>query len=306
VRELVVLGSASSVPTRHRNHNGYFLQWDQDGFLFDPGEGTQRQFTLAGVSPAHVTRICITHFHGDHCLGLPGIILRVANDGGPLPIPIHFPASGESWFGRLRFATIGQDEVPVDALPFSGDGEVVLHTDDTSTLVARRLRHRVDAYGYRLVERDGRRMLPERLAAHGIAGPAVGRLQREGMLDVGGTTVSLADVSEVRRGQVFAFVMDTAWCDAAVELAAGADLLVCESTFLQADAELAVRYGHLTAREAGRLAHEAGARRLLLTHFSARYTDPSAFADEAATEFPGDIVVAADLVRVAVPPRVTP
>jgi ribonuclease Z len=303
VRELVVLGSASSVPTRHRNHNGYFLRWDDEGFLFDPGEGTQRQFTLAGVSPAHVTRVCITHFHGDHCLGLPGIILRVANDGGPLPIPIHFPASGRRWFDRLRFATIGQDEVPVDALPFSGDGEAALHADDTATLVARRLHHRVDSYGYRLVERDGRRMLPERLAAHGIAGPDVGRLQREGAVEVDGRTVVLDEVSEPRRGQVFAFVMDTAWCDAAVELAASADLLVCESTFLESETELAVRYGHLTARQAGRIAHEAGARLLLLTHFSARYIDPQAFVDEAAIEFAGEIVVADDLLRVAVPPR---
>jgi ribonuclease Z len=99
---------------------------------------------------------------------------------------------------------------------------------------------------------------------------------------------------------VFAFVMDTAWCDAAVELAAGADLLVCESTFLESDAELAARYGHLTARQAGRVASEAGARRLVLTHFSARYTDMQHFVDEAAREFQGDIVVADDLMRVAI------
>jgi ribonuclease Z len=94
VRELVVLGTASQTPTRYRNHNGYLLRWDGEGILFDPGEGTQRQFTLAGVSPAEVTRICITHFHGDHCLGLPGMILRLALDQGRLPIAVHYPAGG--------------------------------------------------------------------------------------------------------------------------------------------------------------------------------------------------------------------
>ena len=115
VRELVVLGTASQAPTRHRNHNGYLLRWDGEAILFDPGEGTQRQFTLAGVSAASVDRICITHFHGDHCLGLPGMIMRLSLDAGSLPVPVHYPASGQSHFERLRFATAGQEHVPVDA-----------------------------------------------------------------------------------------------------------------------------------------------------------------------------------------------
>ena len=76
LRELLVLGTASQVPTRHRNHNGYLLRWDGRGLLFDPGEGTQRQMIRNGVSATDITRILITHFHGDHCLGLPGIIQR--------------------------------------------------------------------------------------------------------------------------------------------------------------------------------------------------------------------------------------
>src|SRR5690606_35127956 len=80
VRELVVLGTASQVPTRHRAHNGYLLRWDGAGFLFDPGEGTQRQLLLAGVPSSEITHICVTHFHGDHCLGVPGIVQRMALD----------------------------------------------------------------------------------------------------------------------------------------------------------------------------------------------------------------------------------
>ncbi len=76
MRELVVLGTASQVPTRHRNHNGYVLRWDGDGFLFDPGEGTQRQMTIVGVGVHDVSHVCVTHFHGDHCLGLAGVIQR--------------------------------------------------------------------------------------------------------------------------------------------------------------------------------------------------------------------------------------
>ena len=90
VRELVVLGTASQVPTRYRNHNAYLLRWDGEGFLFDPGEGTQRQLIHAGISSPDITKICITHFHGDHCLGLAGISQLLSLDGCPHPV-CHSP-----------------------------------------------------------------------------------------------------------------------------------------------------------------------------------------------------------------------
>lgn len=299
-RELVVLGTASQAPTRYRNHNGYLLRWDGEGILFDPGEGTQRQFTLAGVSPATITRVCITHFHGDHCLGLPGVILRLALDHGQLPVPIHYPASGEQYFRRLRYASAGQERVDVDARPVAEPG--IVHVDDRFTLRCARLEHRIDTFGWRLEEPDGRRMLPDRLASFGITGANIGRLQHEGHLEVDGRTVSVEEVSEHRRGQSFAFVMDTAWCDAALELADGADLVVCEATFLSTEQHLAAKFGHLTAREAGRLAAQAGARRLVLSHFSRRYPDIQVFAEEAGEEF-DDVILAEDLAHIAVPTR---
>jgi ribonuclease Z len=146
-------------------------------------------------------------------------------------------------------------------------------------------------------------MLPDRLAERGISGPDVGRLQRQGSVEIAGRRTDLAEVSEVRLGQRFAFVMDTRLCDAVFALADGVDLLVIESTFLARDARLAEQYGHLTAAQAGRVAAESGVRRLVLTHFSQRYDDPAAFRDEAAQCFDGDIVVASDLTRVPVPPR---
>lgn len=94
MRELVILGTASQVPTRTRNHNGYLLRWDGEGLLFDPGEGTQRQMLHAGVSATQITRICLTHVHGDHCFGLPGVLSRMALDGVPHPVHLHYPASG--------------------------------------------------------------------------------------------------------------------------------------------------------------------------------------------------------------------
>jgi ribonuclease Z len=301
VRELVVLGTASQAPTRHRNHNGYLLRWDGHGLLFDPGEGTQRQMLLAGVPSTAITRICLTHFHGDHCLGVPGVIQRLSLDRVAHPVVAHYPASGAEYFARLRHATPFREVVSLREEPVVRDG--VLTADATGTLEARRLQHRIESFGYRFVEPDGRRMRPDLLVRHGISGPDVGRLQREGALAVDGRIVELSQVSEPRRGQRFAFVMDTALCDAVYALADGVDLLVIESTFLATDEALAHEYGHLTARQAASVAAECGVRTLVLTHFSQRYADPEQFGREAATVFDGEIVVAADLTRVPVPPR---
>jgi ribonuclease Z len=298
VRELVVLGTASQVPTRHRNHNGYLLRWDGEGILFDPGEGTQRQMLRAGVAAHDLHRICVTHFHGDHSLGLAGVIQRINLDRVPHEVTAHYPRSGQRFFDRLRYATAYRETVPLTEAPVDADG--TLASTDSYELEARKLSHPVEAYGYRLVEPDGRRMLPERLAAHGIKGADVGRIQREGAL--GGVT--LGDVSELRRGQRFAFVMDTRLCDGVYELAQGCDLLVIESTFLDEDVRLAVDHGHLTAGQAGAVARDAGVRHLVLTHFSQRYSEPEEFARQArAAGFEGELTVAHDLLRVPVPKR---
>ena len=297
VRELVVLGTASQVPTRTRNHNGYLLRWDGTGLLFDPGEGTQRQMLLAGVASSAVTRICLTHFHGDHCLGVPGVIQRLSLDRVAHTVHAHYPASGRQFFARLRHATAFHEVTDLREVPVEADGPVA--HDTTGTLEARRLEHPVESFGYRLVEPDGRRMRPDLLARAGISGPDVGRLQRDGEL----RGVHLDDVSEPRPGQRVAFVMDTRLCDGVYALAERADLLVIESTFLDADAGLAHEYGHLTARQAATVARDCGVRRLVLTHFSQRYPDPAVFAHEAAAVFDGDLVVATDLVRIPVPPR---
>ncbi|ATZ26757.1 ribonuclease Z [Streptomyces lavendulae] len=298
VREFVVLGTASQVPTRQRNHNGYLLRWDGEGILFDPGEGTQRQMLRAGVAAHDINRICVTHFHGDHSLGLAGVIQRINLDQVPHPVTAHYPASGQKFFDRLRYATAYRETVRLREEPVERDG--TLADGPPYVLEARRLSHPVESFGYRVTEPDGRRMVPELLARHGIKGPDVGRIQREGRLG----EVTLDQVSEHRAGQRFAFVMDTRLCSGVDELAEGCDMLVIESTFLDADVRLATDHGHLTAGQAAGVARDAGVRHLVLTHFSQRYSDPSEFEREArAAGFEGELTIAADLVRVPVPKR---
>src|SRR5436305_8792052 len=148
VRELVVLGTASQVPTRYRNHNGYLLRWDGDGFLFDPGEGTQRQMTFAGVGVHDISHVCVTHFHGDHCLGLAGVLQRCSLEEVPRTVTVHFPASGRQYYDRLRHASIFDDHAEIVAAPIAVPG-VVAHGAGW-TLSTARLEHRVESWGYRV------------------------------------------------------------------------------------------------------------------------------------------------------------
>jgi ribonuclease Z len=261
---------------------------------------------FAGVTVSQITRICITHFHGDHCLGLPGVLQRMSLDRVPHVVDACYPAQNREVFTRLRHAALFHDVVNLQERPVDGGGTVLQAA--AFRVEAGPLSHSVPAIGYRLVEPDGRRMLPDRLAAFGIAGPDVGRLQRQGSLPVGDHVVRLEQVSGPKRGQRYAFIMDTRLCDAAFALADGADMLVCESTFADADAALAREYGHLTAGQAGRIAAESGARLLVLTHFSQRYDagDGQLLADEAAAAFGGQVALAHDLDRIPVPPRRTP
>lgn len=292
MRELVVLGTASQVPTRTRNHNGYMLRWDGEGLLFDPGEGTQRQMIHAGVSASQITRICLTHIHGDHCFGLPGVLSRMVLDGVEHPVHLHYPASGEDVVRALLSVT--SPGLDLRLQPHNGPGEIA------EGLEVRPLRHRVETYGYRLFEPDSRTLLPDRLALAGIVGPDVGILQRNGSL----RGVRLEEVSVTRPGQRFAFIMDTAPCAGAEELAVGVDVLVAESTFSDDDGGLAAQYAHLTAGQAGELAAAGGVGTLVLTHFSSRYGDVNLLAEQARARAGGARVVAAnDLDRIAFPKR---
>ncbi len=296
MRELVILGTASQVPTRTRNHNGYLLRWDGQGLLFDPGEGSQRQMIHAGASATQITRICLTHMHGDHCFGLPGVLSRMALDGVAHPVHLHYPASGEDVVRAL--VSISSPGIDLRLHPHGGSGTVA------EGLEVRPLKHRIETYGYRMVEPDGITLLPERLRAAGLSGPEVGRLQRQGSL--GG--VAVGDVSVARPGQRFAFVMDTAPCPGAEELADGVDLLVAEATFSDDDAGLADQYRHLTAGQAGELAAKAGARTLVLTHFSSRYGDDAAPLSLQASERAAmtTVIAAEDLQRIGFPQRRRP
>lgn len=300
-RELVVLGTASQVPTRERAHHGAALRWDGRTILLDPGEGTQRQLTFARLRSAAITDICITHAHGDHCLGLPGVLQRLSLDDVPGPVVVHAPTAAMPWIERLRSASVHDERTAVELRPAEPG---VIRDDGGLTIRAAALSHSIPTLGWRFEEPDRRRLRPELLDAAGVHGPARRELTLTGSVRIGGRRVEIEEVSEARPGQSMAHVMDTRICDGARELAEGVDLLLIEATFLAAERTLAERVGHLTAGQAAKLAQEAGARRVVLTHLSQRYPDLDGHLAEARAAAPElDLVVARDLDRIALPRR---
>ena len=124
VRDIIILGCSSQQPTRFRNHGAYLVRWNDEGLLFDPGEGTQRQFIFADVAPTVVSRIFISHFHGDHCLGLGSMLMRLNLDKVSHPIHCYYPASGKKNFDRLRYGCIYRENITVVEHPVKNAGLV--------------------------------------------------------------------------------------------------------------------------------------------------------------------------------------
>lgn len=284
VRDLTILGSSSQQPTRFRNHSGYILRWNDEGFLLDPGEGTQRQFIFANIAPTVITRILVSHFHGDHCLGLGSMLMRLNLDKVNHIIHCYYPASGKKYFDRLRYGTMYHETIRVVEHPVYEAG--LVEDSGKFRIEAAFLEHGVDNIAWRITEADTRKFDKEKLQAAGIDGPLVRELEEKGQVTLAGNVVRLEDVSWIRKGDSFVYVSDTRYCESAVTIAKDARILLCESTYLEEERELAYTHFHLTAKQAATIAKKANAKQLILTHFSARYLSLKPFEDQAKEIFP--------------------
>jgi ribonuclease Z len=278
-RRFYALGTASQVPTRERNHNGYFLRWDDEGFLFDPGEGTQRQMIFSDVSASSITKIFITHFHGDHCLGLSGILQRLSLDKVTHTVQLFFPKSGQKFIDSLRTSSIYHNVASIEEIPISNEG--VIFESENFYIESRKLNHTVESWGYRVQEKDSFSMLPEKLDEFNVFRKDIAILKKNGLVIIEGKTIKVEDCGVFKKGQSVAFIMDTRICDNIFQLTQDVDLLVCESTYLKSETMEAIAHGHLTATHAAEIAQKSNADLLALTHFSQRYLNVKDFVSEA-------------------------
>ncbi|KPK32237.1 MAG: ribonuclease Z [Chlamydiae bacterium SM23_39] len=298
LKDVVILGCSSQQPTRMRNHGAYLVRWNEEGLLFDPGEGTQRQFIFANISPTCVTRIFVSHFHGDHCLGLGSMFMRLNLDKISHPVICYYPGNYKKNFDCLRYGCIYHENIKIIEKPVFKEN--LIYQDEKFKIEARFLKHGIDNIGWRITEPDKIKFKKELLKKYNVKGPNVKRLEKEKKIEIEGKKIKLEDVSYLKKGDSIAVVIDTKKCNEAVELAKNAKILICESTYLEKDKHLALKYMHMTAKQAAEIALEAQVDTLILTHFSARYLDMEAFEKEAKKIFPNTII-AEDFKRVNFP-----
>ncbi len=296
------LGTSASRPTVERGLSCVVLERDGETLLFDCGEGTQRQMMRYGVSFS-LNDIFFTHFHADHFLGLPGLLRTMALQGRTDPLHAWGPPGATR--SLKQAASLGAER-PTFALEIHElEPGAVVKRGDYSIVAAGAVHRGPTALTYGLVEDERRgRFNPDRARELGIPeGPLWGRIHRGESVSVedGRVIEASALVGPTRYGRRVVITGDTRPCDATVELARGADLLVHEATFADEEAERARDTGHSTAREAAEIAARAGVRRLVLTHLSARYTRDSVDLErEARAVFPATLV-ARDGMEIDVP-----
>jgi ribonuclease Z len=301
---VIPLGTSSGKPTLKRNVSALAVVREAEWLLFDCGEGTQTQVSRAGLSPSRLSAVFITHLHGDHFNGLPGLLSTMGLDRRTRDLELTGPRGIGEYLTLLERLRVAFLTYPVALREFSSlpESTVVYETPEYS-VSALALDHRLFALGYRLQERPRPgRFNVENARTLGVPeGPMWGRLQA-------GDDVRLADgrlvrsseiVGPPRSGKSVAYCLDTRPCAMSVELARNVDLLIHEATYTEEFAAEAQQYGHSTAAQAARTARDAGARRLLITHFSTRYPDPMPLLNEARAIFP-DTVMAEDLVEIEV------
>ena len=288
--QIIPLGTASAIPTRSRHLASTALVRDGRLFLFDCGEGTQMRLIQAGLKHMRVEAIFVTHFHGDHFFGLLGLLatlallkrtdpLTVVGPTGIAALVAGMPGLSPAWLPfDVRYVEMAE----------TMERDMVYETSDLM-VEARPVEHREFTVGFRLEEKPRPGNLNvARARALGVTDPLQFRALKQGRsVRVGRREVAPEEVlGPPQRGRTFTYVTDTRPCDGGRLLARQADLLYHEATFGEELRERAVETGHSTAAEAGAVAREAGASRLLIGHFSARYQDTNALVHQARAVFP--------------------
>jgi len=285
------------VPTKERNHIGTFLSYGSEGILIDCGEGTQRQMKIAGIPLSKITKILISHWHGDHVLGIPGVIQSMGASDYKGILEIFGPKGTKERIKKMFEAFVFDNKVEINIHEIT---KTKFFDSKDYYLEALELDHRIKCFGFNFIEKDKRKIDMGKVKKIGIPqGPLLGKVQEGAMIEFKGKRHKADELSYIVKGKKISFVSDTVLCKNCYELAKDADLLICESAYASNLEEKAEQYKHLTAKQAALIASKANVKKLVLTHFSARYKDTHEIEEEANDYFK-DVVCARDFMKIKV------
>jgi len=297
----IFLGTTATVPTRERNHPALYLDIGPEALLFDCGENTQRQIRIANLSPTKISKIFLTHWHGDHVLGLAGLLQSFELNSRKAELTIFGPEKTKERFHYLTksFEVHVGYKVNVSEIKSEAKIKRIFDTPDYEIL-ATKATHTIPCLAFAFVEKPRVKINTEFLKKYGLtAHPLVGELQRGKDIVWKGKTIKAKDATYLQKGKKITYIIDSMYDEKLATFAKDSDVLICESTFskeLEADAK---EKGHMTAQQAGKLAKKAGATLLVITHFSQRYKDVSELLAEARKEFK-NTVAARDFLEIKV------
>jgi ribonuclease Z len=291
--KIVFLGTSQAIPTAKRNHVAVLLRYKGETILVDCGEGTQRQFRKAHLNPCKITKLLITHWHGDHVLGIPGLLQTLALSNYSKTLEVYGPKGTKR---RFQFM--------LNMFVFAGKIKVKIHEvskgkfyENDFILEAFPLKHSTKTIGYIFKEKDRVKVKKDKLRKLGLRGPIVGKIQKGKSVVVKGKRIKAKSLTYVKKGKKVAFVFDTGLCKSCYKAAKNADLAIIESTYIEKEVGRAKEYHHLTAKQAATIAKKSGVKKLYLTHLSQRYDkNPKQILKEAKKTFK-NTVLAEDLME---------
>ena len=300
--ELVFLGTGSGIPSKHRNPAAIWLRYEDSCFLWDCGEGTQRQLMTAKLSFMKINRIFITHWHADHWAGLIGLMQTMNLEKRRKNLYIYGPEA-ERFVGDIldldywgpRFKVI-----PINT-PFSGSKETKLFETKRYVITSIPTVHTIPSVAYCFKEKDRWNVDIEKAERlYGLKqSPLVGKLKREGEIVFKGKKIKLEDVGYLKRGVKVVYSGDTAYCKNLIKISKGADILIHDATFSEEEDDSKM---HTCASDAAKIAKEAGVKMLVLTHFSRRYQNVKLLEKEAKRVF-DNTLVAEDFMKITLKGR---
>ena len=293
--EIIFLGTASMVPTKERNPSAVLISYGSEGILVDCGEGTQRQMKITGIKLTKITKIIITHWHGDHVLGLPGLIQSLGASDYNKTLKIYGPEGTKKYFQALTKTFLFDRKVEMEINEVT-KGKFFENED--FLLEALPLKHGLPTIGVRFIEKDKRKINLKKVKKLGLPeGPLLGQLQKGKSVTWKNKKIKPEDVSQLEEGKHVAIIADTLLCNNCYKLAENVDLLICEATYSSKLEEKGEKYNHLTAKQAAQIANNANTKKLVLTHFSARYTNTQEIEEDARTYF-DNIMCAKDFMKI--------
>jgi len=293
--QITFLGTSCAVPTKKRNHSSFFLSYGSEGILFDCGEGVQRQLKIAGIKPTKITKVLISHWHGDHVLGLPGLISTLGISEYNKTLRIYGPEGSKEFMEHMFKASVFEKRIKMEVIEVK---EGKFYSGKDYLLEAYPLQHIKNTLGFRFVEKDRRRIDLNAVKKLGIPqGPLLGRLQEGKTITYKGKTISPKETTYVVEGKIIAYLPDSIPNKNSIKIAQDSDILISEATFSSKLDEKAESYNHMTAKQAGLVANQANVKKLVLTHFSTRYKDTHELEEDARDVF-DNVIAAKDFMRI--------